>query len=653
MPESRTSDVIRTVAETLVEREVGPLPSQTTQHRMGSEMKTLSRVQIRESIEGQNNLTIKYDGTTKGKVGHLAEVEVATQSNTFLVGISQQVGGTALEYVDSIKESCDSVSEGLLNNVQNTMTDRCKTNEAIDKSLENEIGHNINSFRCSMHPLDSIAKEANKALKSVEADMPKPKGACPYTKSGESKVQALIRVASKLFNNDSCGDRSPIISYLKEKNINRTLPRWVGNRFNILFYSAAILFFIGNTIVDFFCRVQKPTNDLQRAFVNGWNLAENQLHLRCLGIVGCVVTRPWMELASQTQNIMDMNKHYANALKTLTEWKSSPTQMILQKRTVFGSDLLQDDVWHSLTSGLQTIQGDIEQTLQVLIQGVIDVMLRQLHSQLPGGTFWGATEVMMNQAASCSSTNISGERNFGMLDSHLSRAPNTSVAKLEAKVMFKRNSTQKWLKGLPSNLREERINQASREGATERKKDDKKKRTHQENVRQRVRDKQEKVTQGEEKERNKLEELVESVMDNKFWTNIESMDESLDGITQGKARNILKQQVNFRTKFLGQDLGKHALSKCSIQELKNILMEAFASNVESELLDLVRKPEGLIGHKFSQRWEEDHGCAWFSGTVTRMDKGELVLMYDTDDKEYFMTVSEFLTDMHLGDISLD
>ena len=37
--------------------------------------------------------------------------------------------------------------------------------------------------------------------------------------------------------------------------------------------------------------------------------------------------------------------------------------------------------------------------------------------------------------------------------------------------------------------------------------------------------------------------------------------------------------------------------------------------------------------------------------MTPIDEGELVLLYDTDVKEYFMTVSEFLTDLHLAEIS--
>ena len=87
------------------QRSIEELPSTSTQTRFALEMKALSREQVREEAEGETNLTLKYDGTTKGQLGHLAEVEVATKSGTFLTGLRQQPGNTASDYMDSIN-SC-------------------------------------------------------------------------------------------------------------------------------------------------------------------------------------------------------------------------------------------------------------------------------------------------------------------------------------------------------------------------------------------------------------------------------------------------------------------------------------------------------------------------------------------------------------------
>ena len=65
-------------------------------------MASLSRQQIKECVTQADSLTLKYDGTTK-KLGHLAEVEISTEHDTFLVGIKNQTSGTAEEYVNTIK----------------------------------------------------------------------------------------------------------------------------------------------------------------------------------------------------------------------------------------------------------------------------------------------------------------------------------------------------------------------------------------------------------------------------------------------------------------------------------------------------------------------------------------------------------------------
>lgn len=82
--EHRVGEVIRTVMNTLGRRSVESLPSTSTQ------MKAISREQVREEVKGKTGITLKYDGTTKGRLGHLAEVEVATKDKTFLMGVQQR-----------------------------------------------------------------------------------------------------------------------------------------------------------------------------------------------------------------------------------------------------------------------------------------------------------------------------------------------------------------------------------------------------------------------------------------------------------------------------------------------------------------------------------------------------------------------------------
>jgi len=66
-------------------------------------MKVIAQQQVAETLIGETNLTLKYDGTTT-PVGHLVATEIATAKEILLVGLSQQEGVTADEYCDSITQ---------------------------------------------------------------------------------------------------------------------------------------------------------------------------------------------------------------------------------------------------------------------------------------------------------------------------------------------------------------------------------------------------------------------------------------------------------------------------------------------------------------------------------------------------------------------
>lgn len=93
--------------------------------------------------------------------------------------------------METIRDVC---GDDLLSKVKNTMTDGCITNDCMDRklSLDRDSNDQLNSFRCSMHPLDSfyhacekVVREfeetANTANKSTTKQM-------PYRKGSESET---------------------------------------------------------------------------------------------------------------------------------------------------------------------------------------------------------------------------------------------------------------------------------------------------------------------------------------------------------------------------------------------------------------------------------------------------------------------------------
>ena len=190
----------------------GPLPCYTTNNNMCKEMKVIAQQQVAETLVGETNMTLKYDGTTK-PVDDLVATDIATAKETLLEGLSQQEGELQMSS-DSITHALDALTNSLFktssnadvnSKIVNTMTDRCKTNEAVDRKLEGKFGgRNLNSFRCSMHLLDSMARDCDKTIKLVEVSSNikdiKIADKYPYAKRGESETQATIHCTSKLFH---------------------------------------------------------------------------------------------------------------------------------------------------------------------------------------------------------------------------------------------------------------------------------------------------------------------------------------------------------------------------------------------------------------------------------------------------------------------
>jgi hypothetical protein len=112
----------------------------------------------------------------------------------------------------------------------------------------------------------------------------------------------------------------------------------------------------------------------------------------------------------------------------------------------FSVEVIQDTVFANLT---EASSNDLQTKvlLQTLCKKCLLVMDRQLQTQLPGGAFWDPDANLQKAAASCPSTNISGERKFAMSDQEMLRARNAKIGFVEGKVMFRANKTGDWLDG--------------------------------------------------------------------------------------------------------------------------------------------------------------------------------------------------------------
>ena len=72
---------------------------------------------------------------------------------------------------------------------------------------------------------------------------------------------------------------------------------------------------------------------------------------------------------------------------------------------------------------------------------------------------------------------------------------------------------------------------------------------------------------------------------------------------------------------------------------------------ETIIVKLLRNPSDAIGKQFFHNWEQGTQEVWYTGRVNEICDGEMCIEYEDNEENFFMTHAEFLTDIHLGDMS--
>lgn len=650
--EDKASELIKSIYETISGTElVGDLPSRKTQSKFGREMKTLSQQQVRAAVTDATNCTLKYDGTTKiGK--HITEVEVSTKDQTFLIGMREQNSGSAAEYVDIIKTCISDITHKSIDcdepcdislNISNTMSDRVVTNACVDRLLESDVlGNKVNSFRCAIHPLDTIGKESEKCIRQVEKEMtPIPLNVMLFKCRGESDTQALIKNTGKLFYNDATGCCKDLTAYIKEKLVlpeveskdyiqSKLYHRFVGNRFHIYFLDAGLVDYYSECLLEFFEKVHVPTNGMQNSLYTILKSKCRAVSFRALGLVGKFVTGPWMRFVPTCRKILDVNLPLQKAVETLSNWSADASPVMNGTADAVFSyvPLLKDSVYdHLLTSRGENDDNSCKSLLQELFVNIRSVIVRQMSDQLPGGKFWDPSRELQIQASSCAPDNLSGERCFGAADSYMQRAHNASTEKVEARVMFHKNHTDAWLKEQSPKKRESSIQEAMSETRKRQRVETERKSLLVEKYKEKMKAARVHLSEKEERSRNQMEKLFETILEcGGLWTNSDQMEREYKNVrTKVRKSNAVKAQLNLRYKYLHPGKNPISLTKSTDNEMKLHLESVFEKPIENaKLKTIIQDFSSLIRLQFYQKWESDSGVTNHQGEMIDVvySKGE-------------------------------
>ena len=176
------------------------------------------------------------------------------------------------------------------------------------------------------------------------------------------------------------------------------------------------------------------------------------LHLRALGLLGKLLTGPWMTVFYGNKKgkvNLEVVPEMKVAVANLRHLANNPLSVLAAESDVFGHMLSpsSDTVLTCLqgTIGDSNLLKEFQEVMKEVINGTITVLERQLAKYLTGDLS-SPTPQMLLQTKSTPIYNIFSERVLGMTDSQTRRAPNATVGFNDAKVKCTNNKTLTWLK---------------------------------------------------------------------------------------------------------------------------------------------------------------------------------------------------------------
>jgi len=592
---NHVSPIIKAVLETLTPLQVGRLPSPATHSVFLGEAKQLVLTQLGEELLKATDITLHRDGTTKQGQKYYG-AQVATRTSTLTIGLSEVKSGSAehcfqavLDMLTAVEKSTKdagstaSVFDEVIVKIKNTMTDRSSVEKSCNTMLESFRQEvlpvvtdgwkdmsdeersqlsSMNNFYCGLHFVVGLAEQAQETLKQWEKSELEPAqlqaNQAAFHNSSESGTVRLVRTVCKALEahcNEQSGNHVQFRAFLDSHGAGAIpLARFVGNRFNILFYNAGGVYYLQEDVKAFYDTAFGTPNRLHVAVRQDIGVNEFVAGCRALGIIDKLVTGPlWRKLEDPATSIADMGGVYTALCDKFDYWSTDSTELLDGSAKAFpGATATVDPVHQELFTACGN-DATTATVLQLLCSTFARYSRRLLADHLPGGKFHSMTEQHRREAASVATTNVVSERTFAQLDRLKREKPNASLLAIEGMVLFAANKTSKWLKSQPQTRKHQLITSAM-SGAE----------SHRQLYKQRckeIRKYQQEQMQKKEKERLEKEtntlqmkqQLSEEIGRVGLWTTAETVTLQLSTLpTNGAKVAALKTQIKFRKIVLQQ-----------------------------------------------------------------------------------------------------
>lgn len=362
-----------------------------------------------------------------------------------------------------------------------------------------------------------------------------------------------------------------------------------GNRFNILFFDAAGVYFLGDMMKEY-CTFSER-NRLIDAVAKDLTEECSLVGGRALGIVGKLITGPLWRFLVSKQPFSAMYHVYNLLTEKLAVWSGDAADLPDGSGRPFPDAEVNTTtpVFHRLVSPAES-DPQTKELLQLLSATFHSYMPRAWQAYLPGGEL----ELSSHLASSSTTTqnlpktNTISEHDFGQLDRFLREKPNATILASESMVMLANNKTMAWL-ATKSEEDRAQILRAARASVPQQQELARQRKTAiDEHRRQVVLQQQEKKKQQQQRQAQLVQESTLAL--SKFgglWTSDSAVNQNLERLTtQTTKREALKCQLRLVMKqYCKENASRFAFSKdgkqLAISEIRDNLLTLIGASSPS------------------------------------------------------------------------
>jgi len=597
------NNVIEAVAS-LCRKEVDKshIPSVRTINRIGDQRLSISHMHMAEQLSEKSNTTLMSDETRKhGDCYEMFSVQ-DYEGRQWVLGLKEMQNKSSESCLDALKVITDDISissstdcgKKILGQIKNTMSDRAATEKRFHELLqsyresilpsiysnwdelsaeEQQSLTKLNNFYCGLHLLVNFAEVSDKVISDYEKsilDVPIGAGAKTETARFVSKEESgairLIRTASKCFArgaDEKNGCYRDFRTFINTKSIDeeysgkdRTslLVPFRGNRFNIIFYNAEIVYYLSQYIKELFNDVHIPQNLLQKAVF--YDIQENTYLAICkaLGLCSKLITAPFWRIMESNCSLQDASTAYQKLALFLSSAKADASNFVCGTHHPFADYVKEDYILETLLTQNEKLDFIVASVLQPLFSAWEAILQKAASQHLEGGEFANVEGPLEETTKSVPRHNKFPERVFALLDALTRFKPVASVLCNEAFILFSLNKTYDWLNTLDIDIKHDLINKA-RTGGRDLRQKYKERSKEIELIRQQsLKQKRAEIARKREKDVINKEAIVNEVQYFGFWQYPETIENNMKTLkTTALKKTALKAQLRFRKAILHQE----------------------------------------------------------------------------------------------------